>query len=455
MTNESRVVWAEGLFLRAHHFQQQERFIEALVRRTSIAAERQAYGFHKLTIDEAALAAGSFQLVEAEGVLPDGTPFAMPASAERPEALAFEPDAAEGVIHLALADRGGSALYGHVDPEREPVAPLLPGQRFRVRRAPLRDELDATSDPVSITVADPALLLVRPRASLDGLTSMPVARVAAVRSDRQIVLDRDFLPPCTVIDAHPYYASLLREQVGRLEQLAEARARFARHPRSSGAGDVQDLLVLQIANRLIPEWRHDLQQGRAHPERLYRALAGAAGELAALATEDRRAPELEPYAHNAPYPSFAAVVDRLNAYVQELMATEEKAVRLPVRRQPSGVWAVRVDNPEIVADSSIVLVVEMATRPDVVRQLLTERATIGPVNQFRDMWLKRLRGIPAEVLHVAPRQIPLISNALYFELDRTAASHGEIGGAGGFAVGISGEVPETPPPNLEAWVVKG
>ena len=45
MSGEHKVVWSEGMFLRPQHFQQQERYLEALVRRRTVAVLELGWGF--------------------------------------------------------------------------------------------------------------------------------------------------------------------------------------------------------------------------------------------------------------------------------------------------------------------------------------------------------------------------------------------------------------------------
>ena len=80
MSEANRVLWSEGLFLRPQHFQQQDRHTEALVRGALQAGPLQAWGFRTLTLNPALLEAGRVAITEARGILPDGTPFAIPDS---------------------------------------------------------------------------------------------------------------------------------------------------------------------------------------------------------------------------------------------------------------------------------------------------------------------------------------------------------------------------------------
>ncbi|MFC1363443.1 MAG: type VI secretion system baseplate subunit TssK, partial [gamma proteobacterium symbiont of Ctena orbiculata] len=50
----SRIVWSEGMFLRPHHFQQQERFLEHMVEARCADLIPYSWGFTHLKIDRQA-----------------------------------------------------------------------------------------------------------------------------------------------------------------------------------------------------------------------------------------------------------------------------------------------------------------------------------------------------------------------------------------------------------------
>ncbi|MFB2605725.1 type VI secretion system baseplate subunit TssK, partial [Rhizobium phaseoli] len=75
MTDTNKVLWSEGLFLRTQHFQQQDRYTEALIRGALQAGRLQTFGFRSLTLDAAQLEAGRVAVLSARGIFPDGTPF--------------------------------------------------------------------------------------------------------------------------------------------------------------------------------------------------------------------------------------------------------------------------------------------------------------------------------------------------------------------------------------------
>lgn len=77
-----KVVWQEGMFLRAQHFQQMDRFVARQLQARTEPLRPHPWGLTELSIDRELLAAGRFALTSAAGVLEDGTPFSIPGGAD-------------------------------------------------------------------------------------------------------------------------------------------------------------------------------------------------------------------------------------------------------------------------------------------------------------------------------------------------------------------------------------
>jgi type VI secretion system protein ImpJ len=73
----NKVVWSEGLFLRPHHFQQQDRYFERYVETRCQALVPHSWGFTELEIERDLLSIGKFGLRRA-AASSDGTPVRMP-----------------------------------------------------------------------------------------------------------------------------------------------------------------------------------------------------------------------------------------------------------------------------------------------------------------------------------------------------------------------------------------
>jgi type VI secretion system protein ImpJ len=76
----SKVAWSEGLFLRQHHFQQNDRYFERLLENRVRQLGAYPWGFGQIEIDRDLAQQNKFALRRASGIFQDGTPFDMPGS---------------------------------------------------------------------------------------------------------------------------------------------------------------------------------------------------------------------------------------------------------------------------------------------------------------------------------------------------------------------------------------
>ena len=107
MAWDNKVVWSEGMFLRTHHFQQFDRYVEKLVRARLASLMPLAWGIgsSSQTINRELLTTGKFAITAAHGALEDGTPFDIPEDVDHPAPMTVQDSAKNTVIYLALPVR--------------------------------------------------------------------------------------------------------------------------------------------------------------------------------------------------------------------------------------------------------------------------------------------------------------------------------------------------------------
>lgn len=99
--DKNRVVWQEGLFL-LQHFQQHERYTQDLVQSRADVVRPYSWGFSELTIDVQLLALGKIAIISCKGVMPDGTPFAVPDNCAAPEPYEVPDEMKSSQVFLGL-----------------------------------------------------------------------------------------------------------------------------------------------------------------------------------------------------------------------------------------------------------------------------------------------------------------------------------------------------------------
>lgn len=435
MADDNKVVWSEGLFLRTQHFQQQDRHTEALVRGALRAAPLQPVGFSVLKLDQAALDAGRVAIAAAAGLLPDGTPFAIPDDTSSPAPVTVGRETQAGLVTLAVAaEQAGAAIVdpAHGDPS---------GARFRGALRTVRDNVRGGADAEEIEVAELAARLLLPGEPTAGYVTLPIARIDGLRADGSVAMVDGYLPPSLGIGTTPWYAALLQELVTGLDRVAEAHGGLV----LGGAGrSVENLLILELANTMHPLLSHVLAQNLVHPGELYGILASLAGRMATYGSSSRRLSELPVYDHLDPQPAFAALADTLRSLLLSLRHVEPKSRALPVARHAQNIWKVRIDNPEILKSSRIVLRVGSELSDESLRKLFVDQATVGAADAFEKLWKSRLPGIPLKPLHSQPREIPYDGDRLCLELDQKSEHWSQLFEAPGFVVGVSGVLEREP-----------
>ncbi len=435
MSETNKVVWSEGLFLRTQHFQQQDRYAEALARGVLRAAPLQAWGFTVIELDRAALGAGTVALTRAEGLFPDGTPFALPRDGALPAASPVRNDQPGGVSVLAIpAEQPGAATIdaAHAEPS---------GARYRGSLKTVRDTIRGGAESEEIEIAALAARMMLPGEPTAGYVTLPFARIDGKKADGSVALVDGYLPPVLTIGALPWYAGLLQELVTGLDRIAEAHGGLV----LGGTGrSIENLLILELANTARPRLAHMLAQNLMHPAELYVELAGLAGRMATYGSSSRRLSELPVYDHGDPQPAYAALADTLRSLILSLRHVEPKSRALPVARHSQNIWKVRIDNPELLKSSRIVIRVGSEMSDESLRRLFVAQATVGAADAFEGLWKSRLPGIPLKPLHSQPREIPYDGERLCLELDQKSEHWAQLLESPGFVLGVSGVLEKEP-----------
>lgn len=444
MVWNNKVVWSEGMFLRTQHFQQQDRYLERLVRDATGGLTSYGWGVRELRLNTALLDTGKVALSEARGVLPDGTPFSIPDDVDHPPPLELSETAREGVVYLAApVHQPGMA-------EIDPADAADGGARYRGHRFEASDVIVGMGGgSAPIEVGRLRVRLLHESDDRAGYVGIGVARVLEVRADRTVVLDPNYIPPCLHAGASPVLAGYLSECEGKLASLGDELARFVADPRATGVAEVADFLLLQLVNRAQPLVAHLAAQGRVHPEPLYGWLAGLAGEFATFTSPNRRPPAFPVYRHDDIAGCFRPVIDELRRSFAA--PRERKAVPIPLRLHRSGVRTGEIADRGLLTGASFVLAVKASVPAETLRRRFPAQAKIGPVDGFEELVRFQLEGIRAQALPVAPRQIPFHVDTTYFELERSGTYWRKLQTSGGLAIHVADEFPDM---EIECWAIR-
>ena len=442
---DNKVVWGEGLFLQPQHLQQQERYLERLVRVSTSGLAPFSYGLSHLELDLDLLTLGKFALRSAAGLLPDGTPFGIPGDSDRPQPLDLPETLRNAVVYLALPARQPGVVETAPPEQAETVA------RFVTAEHEAADTNAGYHSVATVPVGRLRLRLALEHESQAGHVALGLARVIEVRADRSVVLDEGYIPPLLACTASGVLAGFVAQLQGLLHHRAEALAGRVSEGATRGAAEMADYLLLQLCNRYEPLLTHFATAvGQLHPESLYRVLVSLAGELATFTEGRKRPPAFPPYRHDDLHATFRPVMAMLRQALSAVL--EQTAVPIPLQERKFGIRVGPIADRSLVTDATWVLAVKAQMPAETLRRNFPNQVKIGPVEQIRELINVALPGIAVRALPVAPRQLPYYAGTSYFELDRSGPYWATLARSGGVAIHITGEVPGL---DVECWAIRG
>jgi type VI secretion system protein ImpJ len=443
MSENSRTVWSEGMFLRPQHFQQHDRYIETLVRERAGGLMPYDFGIKKLKIDQRQLSLGKFALAECSGIFPDGTPFNLPEDDDLPLPIDIPIDVQNSIIYLSLPSQRPGAVEVDTDENPGNLA------RYHAAEQEVRDANVATNttSPVMIGKLHTRLLLEKQERA--GYVCIGVARVIESRIDKNVLIDEYFIPPAVDCNSVVQLKSYIKEIFGLLHTRGEALGGRASEAGRGGVAEISDYMLLQLVNRIEPLFEHLQNIPCLHPESLYRILVQLAGELSTFCKANKRPISFAAYIHDDLQKTFKVVMDELRTLLSSVL--EQNAIFIPLTPPKYGIRGAKLPDPNLVKDAVFVLAVNAEVSIEQLRSGFPTQVKIGPVEQINLLIRNALPGITVHALPVAPRQIPYHAGFAYFELNKQSELWKQMLQSGGFAIHIAGEFPGL---ELEFWAIK-
>ncbi len=443
MSAHNRVVWSEGLFLQPQHFQQQDRYFERYVETRCEALVPHSWGFREIEPERDLLSIGKFALRRASGVFPDGTPFRLPDDDPLPAPIDIGAQVRDQIVYLAVPVRRS----GEVEIDR--AASEDPLARHKVTELEARDATMNGGDTALLEVAALRTRFLLASDVTQAYACLPLAHVVECRTDKQVVLDDNFIPTVLHSGASSRLATLTAELLGLLHQRGDALSNRVAATGRGAAAEFADFLMLQAINRYEPVFAHHAESGAPHPEDLFRLWVSAAGELSTFTTNAKRPPKFPGYRHDRLRESFDPVVIALRASLSVVL--DQGAIAIPLEPKKFGISVAIVTDKNLLGTAVFVLAARADVPAEDLRRRFPSQLKIGPVEKIRDLVTLQLPGLPAVPLPVAPRQIPFHAGFAYFELDQSNELWGQLKTSGGLAVHVSGEFPGL---SMELWAIR-
>lgn len=290
-TTRNKVMWQEGMLMRPHHFQQQQRYNDYLDNQRFRAMNDLSWGFTELTLNNELLAQGKIMIDSASGTLPDGTFFSIPDQDALPDPLHPQhfPDERSRNIYLALPV--ASDVRNEISDGRRIG-------RYRLNYADVRDLHSEEGDTRTLTLGQLTPRIMSGAEDMSAYITLPLCRISNRHADGSLTLDDDFIPSCQNIQVSKKLRVYLKEVQGAIGGRASDLANRIGSPAQSGIADVAEFMMLQLLNRNQTRFTHRARRSQLHPEDFYLDLAGLLGELMTFTEPSRLPCPLDVYDHH-------------------------------------------------------------------------------------------------------------------------------------------------------------
>ena len=443
MSLDSKVIWAEGMFLNPHHFQQQERYLERYIEGKCAAFGAYGWGLHHFEIDQELLKLGKVSVTNAKGVLPDGTPFSFPDIDDAPAVIQVPENTHETIVYLAVPVRRPGAVDVLAQDNSQGMA------RYYSSEMDVRDVTTENGDQSTISVGKLRLRLLLQSDDLSGYACIGLVRIAESRQDKNVLLDDEYIPTVLDCSATPRLSGFLTELVGLLRHRGDSIAGRLADTQRGGTAEIADYMMLQLINRIEPFASHLSQIRGLHPLTLYSESVKMVGELSTFVTKNKRPPDLPVYLHDNLQDTYVPMMSALRQCLT--MVYEQTAISLNLVEKKYGIRVADIPDRSLIGTAMFILAVRADVPEDTLRRKLPAQVKIGPVESIRQLVNAALPGIALKPLPVAPRQIPYHSGFTYFELEKQSSFWKELQNSGGFALHVGGDFPGL---ELEFWAIR-
>jgi len=419
--------WHQGLLLQPHHFQQADIYFHSLLTPYYRFIQPYLWGIGELEIQESALGNRSFDLVGGDFLLPDKTHIVLPENA-LVEPRSFDEDWIEGEkplgVFLGLRKLSETG-------ENVTVLPDLDNLIEVTTRYVTTEDSEEIPDiyregPSAQIKRMYYVLKIFWDSEIENLGDyllLPLAQLE--RSGEEIVLSRQYIPPCLMLSASGSLMKLvqeIRDQIAaRGNQLEAYKRERGIHTAEFGARDMVYLLALRSLNRYVPLLHHMVETGNIHPWWTYGVVRQLIGELSSFSegvnvmgeTEDGTL-LLSKYDHRGIWHCFHEAQLLVTRLLDEITAGPEYMIQLLF----DGTYFETGLTPQMFAGRNrFYLVFETEGDP---QKLLTAMETIAKLSSRETLPLliaRALPGIRLQHMPLPPQDLPRRANAVYFQID--------------------------------------
>ncbi len=449
MSRYRRVVWAEGMLLTPHHFQQLDNYHEQSLSSRFASSAPYNWGVLDLQVNRESIANGYFDLIQCRAVMPDGLMINIPeieqAPPPRPVEGHFDMADERLDVYLAIpAKRAGAINF------QTPGAAGGQMVRYLQDAGVVPDETTGDNER-QIAFARGNIRLLFADELREGYSSIKIAELQRTATG-QLTLSENWIPPALNVSASSWLVNMLRQLVEILitksTTLSEQRRQRAAGLADFTTSEAGIFWLLHTVNSAIPELAHYFRTHPVHPERIYLAMAELAGELITFVT-DHHPKDIVRYDHTDLYSTFS----QLSAEIRELLETviPTRCVPIPLENVRKSLYVGRVQDEQLLKDAAFYLAVRGQIPESRLIELVPRIVKIAARDVIDAVVGSALPGVTLTHASPPPAPIPTRVGFHYFALDSIGPYWDTIRGSKVLAVYVPDEFPDV---KLEMYAVK-
>jgi type VI secretion system protein ImpJ len=429
------VIWGKGTILTPQHLQIQDRFLTDSLQFQLRALNFRPWGFRSLRIDLQSLAAGSFALSEASGIMADGLLFNIPGSDSAPPP--------RSIAENFAADQETLGVFLSIPHYREQgmnVATALRDldTRYRAEVEMIRDENTGQSEK-PVMMARKNFRLLFENENREGSTAMKVAVIQKTQPGL-FQLDPHFIAPLLTLSASDYLMSIARRLVEilstKISTLSGTRRQKNQSLADFTASDIATFWLLYTINNWFPAISHLFRTGTAHPEALFSAMSAMAGSLTTFSSSVHPR-DLPAYEHEDLGRCFTELDEKLMMLLETVVPSN--FVSLPFKEIQPNIYAVSIDQEKYLKNTRLFLAISSDTNSTEIISKTPHLIKICSADFIELLVQKALPGVP--LLHSlnVPNAIPVKLTYHYFSLNQSGGPWESILRARNLAAYVPGD----------------
>ncbi|MEX1233329.1 MAG: type VI secretion system baseplate subunit TssK [Planctomycetaceae bacterium] len=398
--------WHEGQFLRPHHFQWANRYLESLIQLESRSNSIFNFGLSAIEIDEDALLNWRFSLRRCQLKTIDGTIIRHPDDVNLPPLQLnsekdFNNHQRRARIYLAIPRLD----YGRSNSASEAEAGVT--HRYIVDTTMVDDEnLANNKQPLQLRRHNARLIVGEDAASR--YEALPICQLRLGTTDVATPeIDPDYIPPVLSVAAWPLFRSQMLTSIrDRYQGLADELSREFRDRGvaflAERSEDLERILKLQAINSVLGGVNYLCTIGRIHPLTAYLELSRCVGTMSIFKIP-RSLPPLPEYDHDELGPCFIELKRLLD------MGPEERPSYFPRDFKGAGYQLqVRLDREWLEPSWNFYIGVKSNLTLNEVDRLLRTRLHLkaGASDEVEQFYLRAISGVTLEPAPSPPLQLP-------------------------------------------------